>query len=123
MRLAKIYASIKYEDLTQKDIEVLKSFGILNGYGWAWQNWLVRKLIWVILKKFDIATADRHDYGYWVAIKSRKECDEKFFQAMIQDMINIYDDWGTKLELVWNLTISLLAFYSIRLFGNKYYNN
>lgn len=35
MRLSKIYASIKYEDLTQKDIEVLKSFNILNGYGGA----------------------------------------------------------------------------------------
>lgn len=122
MRLAKLYASIKYEDLTQKDIEVLQSFGILNGYGWAWSNWIVRKLIWLILRKFDIAIANSHDYWYWIAIKPRKECDEKFFQAMIQDMLNIYEDWWTKIELVWNLTISLLAFYSIRIFWGKYYN-
>lgn len=123
MRLAKIYSSIKYEDLTQKDIEVLQSFNILNGYGWAWQNWLVKKAIWLILKKFDIAIANKHDYGYFIGITPRKECDEKFFQAMIQDMLNIYEDGWTKLELVWNLTICLIAFYSIRIFGNKYYNN
>jgi len=122
MRLNKIYASIKYEDLSEKDIEVLKSFGILNGYGGAGSNWLVRKLIWLILKKFDIAIANKHDYWYWLATSPRLECDEKFFQAMIQDMLNIYEDGGTKLWLVWNLTISLLAFYSIRIFWGKYYN-
>ena len=91
MLLKKLYSSIKYEDLSEKDIEVLKSLGILNGYGGAGSNWLVRKLIWLILKKFDIAIANSHDYWYWLWVTPRKECDEKFFQAMIQDMLNIYE--------------------------------
>lgn len=92
MPLKKLYSSIKYEELNKQDIAVLKELHILNGFGGARQSIIVRFFLSLVLKKFSIAIADKHDYGYWLGVTSRKECDEKFFRAMIQDMINIYND-------------------------------
>lgn len=122
MELKDNYKEIKFEDLSKKHIEFLENIWVLNWYWWAWSNWLIRKLIWFVTRKFKKANSQKHDYWYWVAVTSRKECDEKFFKAMIDDMIDIYDENSKKLELVLNLIICLASYWLIRIVGWKYYN-
>ena len=122
MLLKRLYSSIKYEDLNAQDKTALSSLWILNWFWWARQSKIIRFFLWLVLKKFSIAIADKHDYWYWLAIVPRKECDEKFFRAMIQDIVNIYEKSWWKLELIWNFYLCFIAYISIRLLGWKYYN-
>jgi len=119
MRLNKIYASIKYEDLSEKDIEVLKSFGILNGYGGAGSNWLVRKLIWLICSKFKLANSQKHDYGFWIwwDIERFHECNTKFYYAMLEDAISL--KWP---ERYFFLFIAFLSYLAVEFFWKKYFS-
>jgi hypothetical protein len=94
----------KWEQITPQERQYLRDSGVLNWFGGAGQSWISRKFIGLILKDFNIASADKHDLWYikWWDSAKRKECDEKFYQAMLQDIFDMYIEWRiTKLEQVW----------------------
>ena len=114
----------KYEELTKDELEFLLYVGILNGYGWAGQSWIVRKLIGWIMEDFIDAIPYKHDFWYWQGWNEarRKECDEKFYQAMLDDIRRLYDEgkigkWG----LVWKSVVALMAWSAIRNQWYKYF--
>lgn len=113
-----------YKDLTKDEIQRLRDFNILNGFGGASQSWLVRWLIGIILSDFDTAIPDYHDYGYWQGgdENRRLECDEKFYQAMLDDIRARYDkkEMG-KWTLVWKSIIAVLAYSAIRWKGSRFF--
>jgi len=91
----------KWEQITPQERQYLRDTGVLNGFGGASQSWVSRKLIGLILKDFSFASCDRHDYWYsqWWDSERRKECDEKFYQAMLQDIFDMnMEDRITKSE-------------------------
>ena len=114
----------KWEQVTLEERQYLRDIGVLNGFGGASQSWASRKLIGLILKDFNIASADKHDFWYAKGGDKarRKECDEKFYQAMLQDIFDMYmEDRITKTQQVLKSVIALLAWCAIRLFGWKYF--
>lgn len=84
----------KYADLSSEEICLLRKEGVLNGFGGASQSWVARGLIWCIIGDFDTAIPDYHDFGYFVGgdENRRLECDEKFYQAMLDDIRKRYDE-------------------------------
>lgn len=117
MKLIDQYKNIKYEDLTEWEIKMFQSLWIFNWFGWWWQNLIIKFLIWLILRKFNIAIANKHDYWFWIWYPDRKTCDYKFFKAMLKDSMH------TWILIPYYLLISLLAYTAIRLFWQKYYGN
>lgn len=106
-----------FKDLSSSEIKKLRDEGILNGFGCASQSWLARFFIWIILADFDEAIPDWHDFWYAVGGDEarRLECDENFYQAMLNDIRARYDRkecW--KWELVWKSIIAGCAYTAIR---------
>lgn len=89
----------------------------MNGFGGASQSWIVKWLIGLILADFDSAIPDYHDFGYFVGGNEnrRLECDEGFYQAMLDDIRARYDrnEIG-KWTLVWKSIVAVLAYSAIR---------
>lgn len=107
----------KFTELLPSDVKTLREAWILNGFGGASQSWLARFLIWLILSDFDEAIPDMHDFSYsvWGDEARRLECDEGFYQAMLNDIRARYDrkddgKWG----LVWKSIVAVLAYDAIR---------
>ena len=114
----------KWEKVTLEERQYLRDIGVLNGFGGAGQSWIARKLIGCIVWDFSIAIPDMHDFWYAQGGDKarRKECDEKFYQAMLQDIFDMYmEDRITKTQQVLKSVIALLAWCAIRLFGWKYF--
>lgn len=114
----------KYEELSKDEIDFLLYVGILNGYGGAGQSWFVRLLIGWIMSDFSKALPNKHDFGYWQGWNEarRIECDEKFYQAMLDDIRMLYEEkkigkWG----LIWKSVVALGAWSAIRWKGSKYF--
>ena len=117
----KDYIHRSYSSLSPLEKEQMWREGILNGFGGVSQSRITRFFIGLVYRKFSIANSKIHDYWYWLWVTPRLECDQKFLQAMVEDMGDIYDRDKSALGLIWNLILCLLAYYSIRLFGSKYY--
>lgn len=66
---------------------------------------------------FDEASANKHDEGYKLAIKSRWHCDKRFLQAMVRD--------ASKQERVSKIFICLILAITywlfVRVFGSRHY--
>ena len=119
MRLAELYASIPYESLNEQDIKMFYSLGIFNGFWWGGQNPIIKFFIERICSKFNIAIANKHDFGFfvWWSIARFHECNLWFYRAMKKDAMAVH--WISK-YYYW--LIALFAYYSIELFGKKYFN-
>lgn len=116
---------IPYGELTDMEKYRLEKLWIINGFWGASQSWIARWLIGIIMNDFDTAIPDYHDYGYYIGgdESRRKEYDEKFYQAMLDDIRSLYDEWEIgKWELLWKSIIANLAYYAIRWKGSKYFN-
>jgi hypothetical protein len=86
---------------------------------------VIRYLIGLILRNFDTAIADKHDYGYYLGWNEvrRRECDEKFYSAMVFDIYQLFLKWKIwKRGVIWKNIIAYMAYLSIRIFGAHYYN-
>lgn len=118
MRLAKLYASIPYESLNEQDKKMFYSLGIFNGFWWGGQNPIIKFFIWLICRKFNIAISEKHDYWFYLgwSIERFHECNDKFYKAMKQDALAVR--WISKF---YYCIIAVLAYYSIELFGKKYF--
>lgn len=119
MKLIDQYKNIKYEDLTEWEIKMFQSLWIFNWFGGGWQNTIIKFLIWLICRKFDIAIANKHDYGFYLgwSIARFYECNEKFYHAMVKDSIAV--PWIMKF---YYLLVAFLAYCSIELLWKKYFN-
>ncbi len=119
MKLAEIYATIPYESLNEQDIKMFYSMGIFNWFGGGWQNPIIKFLIWLICRKFDIAIANKHDYSYYLgwSIARFHECNLWFYRAMKEDAMAV--PWISKF---YYLQIAFLSYTAIELFGKKYFN-
>jgi len=65
-----------------------------------------------------------HDFSYFIGgnERRREECDEKFYQAMLDDIRARYDDKMIgKWELVWKSIVAVLAYSAIRWKGGQYF--
>lgn len=119
MNLAELYATIPYESLNEQDIKMFYSMGIFNGFWWGGQNPIIKFFIERICWKFNIAHANRHDYSFFVggSLAMFHECNLWFYRAMKCDAMAV--PWISKFYY-W--LIALFAYYSIELFGKKYFN-
>lgn len=117
MTLKERYIWRRYEELTKEEIRMFEWLWIFNWFGWGWSNPIIKFLIWRILRKFNIAIANKHDMWYWLWSPDRKTCDYKFLKAMLKDSMH------TWILIPYYLLISILAYTAIRLFWKKYYGN
>jgi len=116
MNLKQVYIWRRYEDLTPWEIQMFISLWIFNGFWGAGQHPVIKFFIWLILKRFNIAIANKHDYWFWLWYPDRATCDWKFYKAMNKDTLN------TWILIPYYLLISLLAYVAIRLLWKKYYD-
>lgn len=75
-------------ELTEEDIIFLKNSGIINGCGGKDACILQKFLLKIISPIFFEASCYLHDFWYWKwwDEKRRKECDEKFLEAILRDI-------------------------------------
>jgi hypothetical protein len=89
-----------------------------NGFGpESWPKKLQKAFNRFSTHYFDEASANRHDEGYKLAVKSRWHCDKRFLQAMIRD--------ASKQERVPKIFICLILAITywlfVRSFGWRHY--
>lgn len=89
-----------------------------NGIGPSWFTEKTRAMItgtcsWF----FQEASWKHHDFGYCVGYREsdRRDCDWKFFKAMIRDALSQDDMRLVKVPVA--LVISIVFFLAVRLFG------
>lgn len=114
---AKEIEALKYrsfDSLTLQEIWKLKKLGILNGCGG--KGCIIRPPKAIFFE----ASCDKHDHGYWRGgdEKIRAECDLKFFYAMMRDCERLPPSFRFIYYTLW----CLLYYYSVRVFGSKYFN-
>ncbi len=108
-------------EITDKDWDFLKKEKIINGCGSHNRGFLQKFFLKILSPKFFTASCNKHDFGYWKGGDEtrRKECDEKFLQAILQDVENISENF---LKKFFYKIIAYLFYTAVRIGGRKYFN-
>lgn len=126
------YRTLHAHELRPEDILFLRRVWVINGCGSNPRNvrwgifvrlfaWLARIVAGWIRPVFFEASCDLHDFGYWKGWdeERRKECDTKFYEAIIADIAR--KDYG--LIRTTYYTILALIFYGfVRIGGRLSFN-
>jgi len=89
-----------------------------NGFGpESWPKKLQQTFNRFSTHYFDEASANKHDEGYKLAIKSRWHCDKRFLQAMLRDASK--QERFSKIFIC--LILAITYWLSVRLFGWRHY--
>ena len=126
------YRKKSSQELTQRDIEYLVYEWVINGCGANPRNnrvsWISKIFAHIssilaswIAPVFMTASCYLHDFGYWKGgdEERRKECDNKFFEAIINDIGNgNYGFWKS----LWYTILAVAFYYTVRLGGKEFFN-
>ena len=106
------YRDRSFKDLSSQELWQLRQLGHLNGCGG--QGSIVHPPYRIFFK----ASCEYHDYGYWIGgtERRRRECDRKFYQAMLEDIEMHYCNgsmysFQRRIYLIW----ARLYYYGVRI--------
>lgn len=117
----------KTTELTYEDFKILKKYWIINGCGGKNCGILQKIILKILTPVFFEASCDLHDFGYWKGWNEarRLECDQKFYEAMLQDIEKVRSaesGFFKKFFISFYFVLASLYYFAVRIGGKKYFN-